>query len=322
MSVGSGLAVCGAVTLLLGVATAVRAQDDFGTTAAPTLRIPAGTRPVALGDAYVAVRGDELSVFYNAGSLASAAGPSAAASYQSFFVGSDLVTLSGAVPLGPGVAALGVHALDFGSVDEVVEDPSFAGQTGRPTGNRVGANELVATAGYGIAPIGRLGIGAAVKLIRTELAEESGTAVAADIGIRVEPWEGRAPTFGVSVLNVGGDLELAGRSDPLPRTLRVGTALDMGRPAEGFGGLIAAEVVAVRGGASRLALGVETNRGFGGVRLAGRAGVQATSAEETLADAVTFGASLEIGSFRLDYAHVGFDVVGAAHRFGLRWAGD
>jgi len=295
-------------------------QDDFGTTAAYALRVPAGTRSVALGEAYTALPGDELSIFYNPGSVASTAALSIGASYQRYLVGSDLITLSAALPLGPGGLAVGLHSLDYGSVDEIVEDPAFAGQTGTATGYEVGASELVATAAYGLRLTSILTVGIAAKGVMVDIADESDVALAGDVGVRlVPPWLSGL-SVGASVQNLGGRIELAGRSDPLPRTLRAGAALQLGSPAHGFGGLAALDLVTVRGGATALALGLEAGHAFGVVHLTGRAGAQTTSAEVSLADALRLGAGLEIGPFRVDYAYLGFDIFGATHRFGIRWS--
>jgi hypothetical protein len=307
------------LTSILGGATMGRAQDDFGTTGAVVLRMPVGARPVALGDAYTAVEGDELSVFYNPGGLASAAALSLGASYQSYISDARLITLSGTIPVGPGTLGLGVNSLDFGSIDEVREDPTFAGQTGKATGRQVGASEFVAVAGYGVRARPGVGGGVAARVVRSDIAGTSGTAVAADLGVRVAPWGVRGPSLGASLLNLGTDVKLAGRSDPLPRTFRVGAALAVGDAAGLLGGLATLDLVAVRGGATRLGAGIEAGRGFGDVRLMGRLGLRTTTADESLADAVTFGGGLEIGPFRLDYAYLGFDLFGATHRFGLRW---
>lgn len=308
-----------ALAAFLSDARMARAQDDFGTTGAVVLRMPVGARPVALGDAYTAVEGDELSVFYNPGGLASVRRLSLGASYQSYISDSRLVTLSGAIPLGPGILGLGVNSLDYGSVKEIVEDPTFGGQTGKPTGREVGASEFLAVAGYGVRPRRGVGVGLAARLVRSEIAGTAGTAVAADLGLRVAPWGKRGPSFGASLLNVGTDVKLAGRSDPLPRTFRAGAALQVGDPVGGLGGLATVDLITVRGGATRLGLGLEVGRSFGDVRLMGRLGASTTTADESLANALTFGGGLEVGAFRLDYAYLGFDVFGATHRFGLSW---
>lgn len=317
---GLGLmAITLALTGLLVDARNACGQDDFGTTAAYVLRLPAGTRPIALGNAYTALAGDELSVFYNPASLASTPALSLGASYQSYIVESDLITLSGALPVGPGVLGFGLHNLDYGSVEEVVEDPTFGNQTGQATGAEVGASELVATAGYGIALTSFLGAGIAAKGVRVSIADESGLALATDVGLRAALPTGPDLSLGVSLQNLGSNVELAGRDDPLPRTLRVGAALDLGAAADAFGGLVAVDLLSVRGGATQVAVGAEAGRGFGGVRLTGRAGAHFNNAEESLTDALSFGAGLEFQSFRFDYAYLGFDIFGATHRFGLRW---
>jgi hypothetical protein len=316
----SAVTTVAALAAPLLVPNRLQGQDDLGTTAAYALRVPAGTRSVALGEAYTALPGDELSIFYNPGSLASTATLSVGVSYQRYLVGSDLITLSAALPLGPGALAIGLHSLDYGSVEEIVEDPAFAGQTGTATGNEVGASELVATAAYGLRFTSVLGLGIAAKGVLVDIAEESAVAWAGDVGVRVvAPWLSSL-SLGASLQNLGGSIELAGRSDPLPRTFRAGGALQLGSLADGFSGLAAVNLVAVRGGATALAIGVEAGRAFGVVRLSGRAGTQTTSADESLADALRFGAGLEIGPFRVDYAYLGFEIFGATHRFGVRWS--
>jgi hypothetical protein len=122
---------CGDQPLMLAVLAAAacmspaasRAHAQGGANAAPVLELPASARARALGGAYVAASGDDASLFFSPAQLGTVARQAVAATEQRYVEGSTLFALSGAVRVGRSSVALGVQALDFGSVVEIIASP-------------------------------------------------------------------------------------------------------------------------------------------------------------------------------------------------------
>jgi hypothetical protein len=286
-----------------------------GRHAAVLLELPASARALALGNAGAALAGDDAALFYNPAQLALAGGASAGLSVQRYLAASTLAAVSGATRLGPGVVALGVQTLDYGSEDEVVPDPAYGGERGIATGASVSANDFAATVGYA-AHLARLRVGAAAKLVRQRVADQSGSTVAGDFGAALDV--GAGATLSLALQNVGGDLTVGASRGALPTALRLGAAV----PLPSVGGLdvlATAEAAQVRDGGFDAGGGAEvTWRGTGGLSLVGRVGALPRSGADV--SRFTFGGGIAAKHLALDYAYQGFETVGGStHRVGVRW---
>lgn len=315
----AAVATVAAAALTLAPAT-LAAQA--GASAATVLELPSSARAMALGDAYAAIAGDDAALFYNPAGLATLTTASATLSVQRHIAASTLAAGSFALPLGPGTLGLGVQALDYGSEPEIVPDPEFGGERGMETGARIGAQDVVLSLGYAASfgkggAVAGTGVGIAAKWVRQQVAGESGSAAAVDVGLSQRISE--RVSLGAAVQNVGGDLTLAGASAPLPRTLRFGAALQL--PTVGALALQAtAEGVKPRQGDVLPAAGLEaTWRSRNGVQVAARAG-GAGKPEDAAGSTLSFGAGVSARTLSLDYAYRGYDAVGGGvHRVGVRW---
>lgn len=306
----AALALLGA-TPLLPHRAALSAQSS---NTAVLLELPASARALALGNAYVAVGGDESAIFYNPAQVATVRAMSAQLSVERYLGASTLGALSAGVPVGFGSVAVGLQVLDYGSSEEVLPDPGDG--SGLPTGATVTAGDYAITVGYGVR-IGALRVGAAGKYLAQRLASQTGSASAVDAGAALDVWRGG--TVAVSVQNIGRDLEVAGSSGPLPRTVRVGAALPV-RVADAVDVMGTVELSRVRRGRVTPAAGVEAAwRSGTGLVLVGRAGVY-TPPERSAASPLTFGGGVRTGHLALDYAYQGYEALGATHRFGVRWS--
>ena len=120
------------------VPAAALAQAQGGASAAIILELPASPRAMALGGAGTSLEGD-AAIFYNPAQLAAVQHVAASLSAQRYIFSSTLGAFSAAARIGPGTAAIGVQALEYGSEDEVVPDENFGGERGRLTGATVDA---------------------------------------------------------------------------------------------------------------------------------------------------------------------------------------
>jgi hypothetical protein len=305
-----GLALVAAVS----VPHAVLAQG--GNTSAIVLELPASTRALALGGAYVAAGMDDAALFYNPAQLAAVEGRSASVSVQPYIEGSTLGAASAAFALGPGTLAFGVQILSYGSADEFVCDDTVDCERGTPTGGSISATDIAGSVGFGMT-WRSVRLGASAKYVHQSLADVSGGAPALDVGAAIDVWRGA--TIGVSVQNLGGDLTTASSSAPLPRMVRIGAALPW-RGVGPFDVLGTVEMSQVRDGDFLPLGGAEiTWTAANGLALSARVGALAQT-DDAATSQVSFGAGVRARRFALDYAYQSFDALAlTTHRFGLRW---
>lgn len=314
----------GALSLLTLAAvpvTGAGAQQVAGSRAAVFLTLPAEARALALGEAWGAVAGGSGALFYNPAQLARTGGLNVAVSVQRYVAQTTLASLAVAMPAARGTFALGVRYLDYGSTAEYQIASADIPETGVPTGQQVAAQDLALTAGYGVewSARGRVRLGASVTWAQQHVANYSGSAVAADVGMAYTTrggWDVAA-----AVQDAGSSLTLAAVTAPLPLTWRVG----MASPALHAGDATfrpMAEVRQVSGDAVTGVLALEgTWRATtASPELAGRAGWAFRGAGDDRSP-LTAGLGVRFGRIAVDYAYEGFDLMGGAtHRVGISYS--
>lgn len=292
-------------------ATPALAQNGAGTTAATVLTLPAAPRPLAFGGAYAAVADDQLAVFYSPARLA-VAPPSAGIAYQSLPLGAGAGSLGAALRAGPGTIGAGIQFLDYGEIDVVETDPG-GGDHGIPAGERVSGGELALGLGYAVG-IGRhLQVGAVARVLRIQLAEATASGTAWDLGASLALAAERV-VVALALQNLGNDIGPA-RAAPLPRQLRIGTAIRLGND---FGPRTTLALDAFdRHGELRVAAGIEA--GFAapaGLEMVGRIGYRQEGHEET-GPPFVFGAGIILKRIAVDYAYRAQGPLGVTHLFGI-----
>lgn len=307
--------------LLLLNALPLAAQDGAGTAGATVLQLMAGSRAPALSGAYAGIAGDADALFYNPAGAATlrAAGM---LSYQRHVEDIGLISAAGAFRTGPVVLGASLVVLDYGSIDEIVPDDGFGGETGLPTGATVSASELAARFTAALPLAGdRMRLGVSAGVVSTDLAGTRRSAPFLDAGMQ---YSLPRLTLGASLRSLGGALAGRDMADaPLPSELRAGAALDLAPSAGGFGVLVSADFVAgLEEGSTGLLAGIEAGlrptatADYGAVM---RAGWNAGIGSDGLG-ALQVGGGLNIGEVAVDYTWQRYDFFGTIHRFGVRWA--
>jgi hypothetical protein len=284
--------------LLSGAWSRALAQSDHY--APLVLLLPSSTRALGLGDSYVTGR-DADALFYNPAQLGVARGMSG--SVERYRSASTLGSLSSAMQFGSGGAGIGVQFLDYGAVTG--RYPSQIRDLG--TRGPVTASSVAATVGYAMAFKGaRLGF--AAKYVEERMENARGSVVAGDIGLAKDL---DRITIGLAVQNIGDDIALGSRHASLPQRYTLGMS-GGGLPAGPFDIGAAASVSVLRNGFVTPAGGVEAGYTWlDGYTITGRFGFRRT--ETSAQSGATFGATLSIDRFSLDYANEEH-----AHRFGVR----
>ncbi len=276
------------------------------------LELPASTRALGLGGAFVLSGATADGLFYNPALVNSARG--FGIDVQRYRSTATLGTVAVARALGSGGLAIGVQVLSFsmlgGTVISVPDNAEALLQNGP-----IGASEFVATLGYAQVIKG-FRVGVAGKIIEQRIGNARDGTVALDIGI-IRRFFGI--TWGISGQNVGPGLttDTSSVSVPLPHRLTFGASTSS-RPLGPLDVLAAAAVSRRRDGEIIPAGGIEISWWpVIGRTFTGRIGLRRVPGDG--GSPVTFGVAFTSDTFTFEYALEEFDAPGASHRFGVRW---
>jgi len=308
--------------LVVLLASAARAAGP-GTSAATFLNLGFGARPLAMGEAFVAVADDVSTLHYNPAGLAfrpEVLPGGRAKSYELLMSHSLHIQDIRLSQLGFITRPFGFSAtyLNMGGIER------RTAETARPEGS-FGASDLALGVSYG-RKLGTYGLGGTVKLVRQTIGEYSASAYAMDLGAlkRIEKYP---VTFGASLTNLGTKVKFIERGYPLPMAFRVGAAYGM---TPKFPHAISLQLDFPRDDSPSVRLGFEY-AGFGPFAL--RAGYRTVSAEQKSAAlgkalgstapglSEFYGFFMGVG-FRtklgsMDYSILPYGELGNAHRFSM-----
>ena len=186
-----------------------------GENGAAFLKIGAGARPAALGEAYTAVSDDAVSAFYNPAGLAAVSRIELAATHTQWIQSGRHDSMAAAFPTKWGTFAAHAVTLSFEGLERRNTDSDSAEST-------FGSLD----AAYGISYGDRTGAfswGLGASYISQSLDGVSAGAPAGSVGGQ---WKLPLPglTLGAAVRNIGGSITFEDEGDPLPLTASVGAA--------------------------------------------------------------------------------------------------
>lgn len=283
------------------------APPAFAAETAEFLTLGPGARGLAMGSAYTAAADGADALWWNPAGLARLKGGEAAIDDAELPQGARVDDVYAAAPTRFGAIALGGTYLN-----QSVSDGRDA--LGHPTGG-YGAWDGSVSAGAGF-KTGWADLGAAIKYIRSDVAQAQAQSAAVDLGAR--------RSFGplalaAAVRNLGPGMKFMNETDSLPLRLDAGAAWNF----PGGHALSAQFSNAPRGGGSIEGVGGEF-QAFSGLFLRAGYSTQAQTNAGTGLDAVTgvaFGFGLRQPRWSLDYAAAPMGELGAAQRFSgtIRW---
>lgn len=295
--------------LLLAAPLAARA-DGPGTAGAAFLKIGAGARPAAMGEAFAGLADDVHAVYWNPGGLSALPGTELAFMHDAWLEGVSLEHLAAARRLGDS-SVLGLSVTTAGSGDIPKVD-----RTGASRG-RFDARDWAAGVSLGWSADERLRLGATLKGVRLRIADHEAEAAAGDVGAVAELGPGWQA--GLAVQNLGGKLKFRVEEDPLPLVVRGGLSFRAGAWTGAF------DLVKWRDRGVHAHAGLErrwrlTRKTSGALR----AGYRTDAIDDLGAvSGLTGGLGLRSGHLELDYAWTPYAGFGLAHRIGLtlKWPG-
>jgi len=215
------------------------------------LLVPIGARAVALGQAATADGGTSESIFWNPAGLASLPkGEFAIYHYDAFFGTGDAITV--AVPSSRlGSFALAAYLVNYGDLAVT------RGDLGPEPVGQISPRNLALMATYATEFAG-LSAGITYKLVQfrvdctgdcSQVPSADGSTQAVDAGIQYAFGSWRPLVVGVSLRNLGFNLQInnQAQADPLPTRLAVGVSAMVMRPAPGTQGIDARVLADVQG---------------------------------------------------------------------------
>jgi hypothetical protein len=292
------------LTLLFMMSSLASATNkNAGTSGAQFLKIGAGARPTAMGEAFVGVADDVNAVSYNPAGLGFLDKTEFSAMHTQYFQGLDYDFGAYAQPLKHGTLALSAATLKTDDITRRALDETNTGSFKNQD------------ASYALAYAHRLGAtlsaGVTARLIREEIDSASAQAWSADVGV-LKKFSRRPVSVGFAVRNLGQPIGFNDESDPLPLAFDAGMGIDLLRNRL----KIAADLRHVRDTGVQAGIGSEWRETLrGNFRYAARAGYDTADADVEGASGLSLGAGIGYKLFDLDFAWVPFGILGNTFRY-------
>jgi len=271
------------------------------------LQLPASTRAIGFGNAYVSVR-DPEAIFYNPAQLG--VRPGVALSVERYASTATAGAIASSYVFGPVGFGVGAQFLDFDAASPLYPGAAPNGEQ-LMAGGELPASSLVAVMAGELAYKGvRWGI--AGKFAEDRVGDARDGVLLADVGAAKEIGPG---TAGVTVQNLGTSARVAGTAAALPTRATLGYSA--AGPLGPLDAVASAAVSVRRGGRVSPAGGLEVGyMPIDGVSFAGRIGGRVP--EKNAESPLTLGASFTFDRLSVDYGFEPMQGEGSGHRIGLR----
>ena len=273
--------------ILLGLpAPAAAASGEAGFA---FLKLGIGARPMGMGSAYVALADDPTALYWNPAGLGGAEGAQVTVMHNEWIQDFRQEFAGVTRAFGSNAAGLGMNGFYTSELEKRDDVGNLIGH--------FGFNDFAVTGAFAHRFPHQARVGLAVKFLREMIDAETASTVAIDLGAQMGLGHSGV-SLGAAAQNLGGDAKFITESFPLPRTFRVGAAVNraLGSTARG---VLSAELRNARGDDSHFHVGGELEYKD---RVALRAGAKFGYDDEN----VTFGLGLIQHRFHFDYALVPF----------------
>lgn len=287
------------------------AKDLTGSAGAAFLKIPVGSKAMAMGGGFSALADGISGSFYNPAGLVQLSRPEISTMYNSWFKGMGHGFIGFGFPitknnaLGMNIIHLGINGLNGYEDSETDTSPVS-------TGN-FNASDTVFTLTYAHILTRYIAFGLSAKGITQKIENNMTTGFAVDFGQLYKlPVQGL--TLAVVVQNLGPEIKFIGKGDKLPKTLRFGTSYrfpnhlltvtcDMAKPIDNKW---------------KVNAGIEVKPKES---LSLRAGFNSQVFED-FGEGITAGFGFKVLPYHIDYAFVPYDQLGKTHKISITFRFD
>ena len=269
------------------------------TTGLDFLKIGVGARPLAMGEAYVALADDINAIYWNPAGLAQLEQPEGGFTYNRWFEDIGYHFFGYSHPIDDSVLAFSIYYLGGGDIDG-------SDDGGIPTGN-VSAYDLALAFSYSRKLIKGLSGGANFKFIKEKLDDEVANALAFDLGALYKTGVDNLDV-GFNIQNIGTRIKFVRESASLPLNFRFGLAYKL-FPTNPL--TLTLDFNKLNNETVYLGLGAECwITDYATVRVGGKF-------DPDVKDKVRFGLGLKRKNLRLDYAYTPHKILGDTHQFSV-----
>lgn len=281
-----------------------------GTSSGQFLKIAAGARGAAMGEAYAALADDAFTLDWNPAGLIHIRKNSMVLMHSPYLADSALEYFAYAETAGE-VGAWGVafKHMNYGDITKTdssgIETGSFS-----PSDTSASVGFACYITGFNKDPEDRFVLGATGKFVKSKIINDDST-VSADIGLNLPYMFENRFRMSLVAQNIMGSLRYDTDDAPLPLVLRLGTLTKLGRYF-----VMTADLVSARDSLPFLAMGTElTLPVYEDLEFALRGGFN-TRAISDLGGMrnIAAGAGVRYTNYRLDYAFSPFGDLGTVHR--------
>ena len=298
------IAIVLVLTCIPVVADNTDIHENAGTRAMTFLKIGVGAKAIGMGESQVAATDDLYASYWNPAGLARLEKPQLALMHNEWFAGINHEFVGVALPLG-----------SIGTVGASASFLSFGELQGR---DREG-NETAIFRPYDLAMIfsyargfGKsFAFGANAKFLREQIADETGTGIAFDLG-GLYTFPDMPLSLGFNAQHLGPRVTFIEEAFGLPVTFRFGAAYRLWNEAL----VLTSDII--RPADNDIAIGIGAGYTIGNI-LQLRTGYKYQLGGNNLGavSGLTGGFGLKLLRFQVDYALVPFGVLGLTHRFSL-----
>jgi len=282
-----------------------------GTAGFAFLQVPTGARAVAMGNAFTAVPGDPLSLYWNPAAIAQASGSMLSTTYTSYMMDMQTGFIGWVNPRENDAIGVSVNYFYGGSfLRTSMSDPMG-------TGEEFSSNSMALAGTWARSLTESFSIGATGRFIYSQIDSYNANGFGVDIGGMFCPKALPGFTGAIAVRNAGIQTKaFYNENDPMPTEIAAGVSQQL------LGGnlLLAADVTMPVEGDLDLAFGTE----YRPIELLALRTGWSLSAKNTadnagggFIDAMGFGMGTRYNQFSLDYAWKPFADLGSTHRITL-----
>lgn len=300
--------------LLLSLAAAAAAAGfdsaSAGTSSGQFLRVAAGARGAAMGEAWTALGDDAFVLDWNPAGLINIRRSSMVLMHSPHLAGAYADYFAYAETAGE-VGAWGVSLkyMNYGKIERTDSAGVTVGKFA-PYDTAVSVGFACYITGFNKDPQERFVLGATGKFVKSKIVSDDNT-VSADIGLLTPGMFDNRFLIGLSAQNIMGTLRYDKEDAPLPLVLRFGTLTRLGEYLN-----LTADIVSARDSLPYLAMGAEARvaahkeldvflrSGFNTRAIADLGGLRN----------VSLGAGVRLSSYNFDYAFSPFGDLGTVHR--------
>ncbi|MCJ7645688.1 PorV/PorQ family protein [bacterium] len=263
------------------------------------LKMGVGARPLALGEAYVALADDISAIYWNPAGLVQLGQPEVGFTYNKWFEDIGYHFFGYSHPLNDSIFALSLYYLGEGDIEG-------SDDAGNPTGE-FSVYDLAFALSYGRKLTDRLSAGLNFKFIREKLEEEDANAFAFDLGALYKTGIDNLD-LGLNIQNIGPRIKFVKESASLPLNWKFGLAYKL-FPSNPL--ILTLDFNKLNNKGIYFGLGAEC---WIVDYLAVRIG---SKFDPDIRDRIRFGLGLKVKNLRLDYAYTPHKILGDTHQFSV-----